>query len=601
MSSKQNLEVAVGLAHMQADAFRSECVNGMRIDWDVPIPIDDGTTLRCDVFRPDDGQRYPVIMGATPYGKWLSFQDEVWGGQWRMLTAHEPDILKLSSNKYQNYEFPDPERFVPDGYALVRVDVRGTGRSPGFMDLLSLRETQDLYQSIEWAAQQRWSNGRVGLSGVSYLAMNQWQVAALRPPHLSALCIWEGCSDFYREFIRHGGMLSLFSDLWIDKYIHPVQHGLGERGWPSHIRDGEWVSGPDTLDEGALQCNRRDWRQDIRENAFATDDFWTSRLPDFSRIEVPLLSSANWGGQGLHLRGNIEGFQKAGSKEKWLDFHCLEHWTEYYTKAGIALQKRFFDHFLKGKDNGWSKEPRVQMLVRHPTEPFTRRQANEWPLPETDWTKLYLNPAVQTLDREMPAASAAVQLSFNAQSDGLTFLSKPVERERKIIGPSALKLFVSSSSDDADLFVVLRVFSPDLKEVTFAGANDPHTPMAHGWLRASMRKRDPKRSLPYRPYHALDEKQPLVPGRTYELDIEVWPTCIIVPRGYRIGLSIRGKDYVYPGDLSAVIGKIGQPATGVGPFRHNDSADRQANVTTNEITLSLGGSDTPYLLLPFVD
>jgi len=149
--------------------------------------------------------------------------------------------------------------------------------------------------------------------------------------------------------------------------------------------------------------------------------------------------------------------------------------------------------------------------------------------------------------------------------------------------------------------VVLRVFSPDLKEVTFAGANDPHTPMAHGWLRASMRKRDPNRSLPYRPYHALDEKQPLVPGRTYELDIEVWPTCIIVPRGYRIGLSIRGKDYVYPGDLSALSGKIGQPATGIGPFRHDDRADRQANVTTNEITLSFGGNNAPYLLLPFVD
>jgi predicted acyl esterase len=102
----------------------SEFNDGMRIDWDVPIGMDDGAVLRADVFRPGDGGRYPVILGATPYAKWLSFQDEVWGGQWRMLCAHEPEILQLSSNKYQNYEFADPERFVPEGYALVRWELK---------------------------------------------------------------------------------------------------------------------------------------------------------------------------------------------------------------------------------------------------------------------------------------------------------------------------------------------------------------------------------------------------------------------------------------------------------------------------------------------
>ena len=195
--------------------------------------------------------------------------------------------LRLSSNRYQNYEFPDPERFVPDGYALVRVDVRGTGRSPGFMNLLSERETRDLYECIEWAGQQPWSSGRVGLSGVSYLAMNQWQVAALRPPHLAALCVWEGCSDYYREFSRHGGICSLFGDLWIDKYVLPVQHGVGERGWRSNI-NGDWVSGPTTLDERKLAANRTDWKSDTRNARFASHSFWRSRLPDFKRIEVPL-------------------------------------------------------------------------------------------------------------------------------------------------------------------------------------------------------------------------------------------------------------------------------------------------------------------------
>jgi uncharacterized protein len=576
----------------------SEARDGIRIDWDAPIRMDDGVVLRCDVFRPDDDGQYPVLLGAGPYAKWLSFQDEVWGGQWRMLCRHEPDILKLSSNRYQNYEFPDPERFVPDGYALVRVDVRGTGRSPGFMDLLSSRETQDLYECIEWAARQPWCNGRVGLNGVSYLAMNQWQVAALQPPHLTAMCVWEGCSDYYREFARNGGIFSLFGDLWFNKYVLPLQHGLGERGWRSGIT-GEWASGPATLGDAELAGNRRDWRADTRAARLANHAFWSSRLPDFSKITTPLLSAANWGGQGLHLRGNVEGFLQARSQQKWLDFHCFEHWTEFYTNSGIALQKRFFDHFLKDKDTGWGSVPRVQMQVRHPAKPFERRSASDWPLPETRWTKLYLDPTNSSLNCQLPNGNDPI--TYSAPSDGVTFITAPLKEEVALIGPSAAKLFVSSSTTDADVFLILRVFTPDLKEVTFSGSNDPHTPIAHGWLRASARKLDPVRSLPHRPYHTFDEPQPLTPGSTYELDIEIWPTCIAIPAGYRLGLTIRGKDYEYPGDLSSGAGNIGQPATGVGPFRHEDEGDRPRPIFDNLVTLHFGADVQPYLLIPVVD
>ncbi len=577
--------------------YKSEVRDGMRIDWDVPITMDDGAILRCDVFRSDDDGRHPVLLGAGPYGKWLSFQDEVWGGQWKMLCRHEPEILKLSSNRYQNYEFPDPERFVADGYALVRVDVRGTGRSPGFMDLLSKRETRDLYECIEWAGKQPWATGRVGLSGVSYLAMNQWQVAALQPPHLAAICVWEGCSDFYREFTRQGGILSLFGDLWFEKYVLPVQHGRGERGWRSNI-NGEWVSGPLTLTDAELAANRRDWRVDARVNRHATDEFWKSRLPDFSKITVPLLSAANWGGQGLHLRGNVEGFLRAKTKQKWLDFHCFEHWTEFYTRAGVDLQKRFFGYFLKDQDTGWDSEPRVQIQVRHPTKPFRPRREQEWPLRGTKWTKLFLDPASSALSWHPPKQANPV--GFKALGDGLTFLTAPLKEDLHIIGPSAAKLFVSSSTVDADLFIILRLFTADLKEITYSGSNDPHTPMAHGWLRASSRKLDPDLSLPYRPYHSHDQVRKLEPGRTYELDIEIWPTCFVAPAGYRIGLSVRGKDYEYPGDLSGGAGQIGQPTRGVGPFRHVDPEDRPATIFDNELTLHFDEKEPPYLLLPVV-
>jgi predicted acyl esterase len=381
--------------------------------------------------------------------------------------------------------------------------------------------------------------------------------------------------------------------------VLPVQHGMGDRGWRSNI-NGDWVSGPSTLSPEELASNRREWRHDSRVNRLASDEFWRSRLPDFSQITTPLLSAANWGGQGLHLRGNVEGFLAARSPDKWLDFHTFEHWTEYYTSSGIALQKRFFAYFLADEDNGWGEEPRVQMVVRHPSSSPSRRAATDWPLPETSWTRLYLEPAELRLTEVPPFSGTTRSVRFGAMSDGLTFLTPPLPEEIQIIGPLAAKLFVSSSTEDADVFLILRLFTPDLKEVTFSGSNDPHTPLAHGWLRASHRKLDPALSLPYRPYHAHDEIKPLRPGHVYELDIEIWPTCIVAPPGYRLGLSVRGNDYEYPGDLSGQ-SVIGQPAKGVGPFRHVDAEDRPSRTFDNEITLHFTASAPPYLLLPFIN
>ena len=142
-------------------------------------------------------------------------------------------------------------------------------------------------------------------------------------------------------------------------------------------------------------------------------------------------------------------------------------------------------------------------------------------------------------------------MTYEGLGDGVTFLTPPLEKETEITGPMAAKLFVSSETEDADLFLVLRVFAPDMKEIVFPGALDPHTPIGQGWLRASHRKLDPRLTRQYRPYHTHDEKQPLTPGKVYELDVEIWPSCIVVPAGYRIALTVRGRDYVYPGGGAA--------------------------------------------------
>jgi hypothetical protein len=222
-------------------------------------------------------------------------------------------------------------------------------------------------------------------------------------------------------------------------------------------------------------------------------------------VKTPLLSAANWGGQPLHPRGNFEGFVRAAAKDKWLEVHGIEHWTHFYTDYGVALQKRFLGHFLKGEDTGWDRQPPLQLQIRHPGEKFVERHEHEWPLARTQWTKFHLDPASGSLARDPIQAEASA--SFDALGDGLMFLTPPLEQEMEITGPSAAKLVVSSSTSDADLFVVIQVFAPDGKEVVFQGALDPHTPIAQGWLRASHRKLDKKLSTEYRPYHSHDEKQ----------------------------------------------------------------------------------------------
>lgn len=575
----------------------SEVRDGMRIDWDMPIAMDDGLVLRADIYRPVADGRYPVLMTYGPYGKWLHFED-LYGSQWRTMCANHPDVPAGSTNAYQSWEVVDPEKWVPDGYVCIRVDSRGAGRSPGVIDIWSHREAQDFAACIEWAGVQPWSNGKVGLNGISYYAMNQWQAAALQPKHLAAICTWEGAADFYRDMAHHGGIFcNGFTHDWSVSQVWTVQNGRGARGFKSRMTGG-WVSGPETLTDEALGSNRREFSEDCLANKLDTDEFWRSRMPDWSRVQVPVFSSANWGGQGLHPRGNFDGFVRAASADKWLEVHGLEHWSEFYTNYGVDLQKRFFGHFLKGEANGWDRQPRVVLQVRHPGERFVRREETAWPLAGTQWTRFHLDPASHTL-RADPASEAA-SATYAGLGDGVTFLTPPLEQATEITGPIAAKLFVSSSTADADLFLVVRVFAPDLKEVVFRGAVDPHTPVAQGWLRVSHRKLDPALSQPHQPYHSHDAIEPMTPGQVYEVDVEVWPTCIVVPAGHRIALTVRGRDYVYPGDAAPPENKGAKPFTGVAFFRHDDPRDRPAAVFGGDVTLHAGGGRDPYLLLPVI-
>lgn len=574
---------------------RTEVRDGMRITWHQPILMDDGTVLRADVFRPIEDGKYPVILTYGIYAKGVAYQDG-YPLQWAKMVTDYPEILEGSTNKYQNWEVTDPERWVPDGYVCVRVDSRGAGWSPGFMQPNSPTEIEDLYRCIEWAGTEPWSNGKVGMLGISYYARNQWRVAGLQPPHLAAIIPWEGANDPYRDSGYHGGILSQFQELWSKVQVVNVQYGRGD-GARTNPNTGESVAGPVTLSDEELAANRVNAYEELKGHPL-DDDWHRARAADLSLVTVPVLTCANWGGQGIHPRGNFNGFIEAASEQKWLEVHGDSHWSLFSSGYGLDLQKRFFDHFLKGIANGWEATPPVMLNVRHPGEKFVLRYENEWPLARTEWTKLYLDPQNRQLSLEAPAVKSSV--TYEALGDGVTFRFPPFDSDTELTGPMAAKLFVSSDTEDADLFLIVRVFDPDGHEVTFMGSTDPNTPIANGWLRVSHRKLDPDRSLPYRPYHPHDRVEALTPGVVYECDVEILASCLVIPAGWELALTVRGKDYEYDGEVGEFAKTFHYATRGTGGMTHNDRDDRPLDTFGGMVTLHAGDGREPYLLVPVI-
>ncbi len=575
-------------------AAAAEAVAGpMIVQNDVSVPMKAGSILLANVYRPSAAGKYPVMVAMSAYGKDVRPQD--FGPQAvQEEREHYPAFCTGGSRcRYMPWEAPDPEYWVANGYVVVHVDARGAGRSPGYLDPFSAQETRDYYDAIEWAAAQAWSNGRVGLLGLSYYAMMQWLVAAMRPPHLVAIIPWEGASDWFRDATHQGGIPSntFWSGLFWDHVVQRQQYGNpdGMVDSVSHQR----TNGP-LLNRQLLRGNRIPFAEQIAAH-YLDDEWMQSRSPILERVEVPLLSAGNWGAMGLHLRGNTEGYLRAGSKSKWLDMHVGLHFEEYYKPAGLALQKRFLDHFVKGIDNGWEREPRVRYVARSPHGESVR-SASDWPIPRTRWTRFYLDARSRTMSLRAPGAQSSA--SYHAlSSDGLSFTTPPFARETEITGPLSARLWVSSSTDDMDLFLTLQAFAPDGKEYTFHGSNDPAAPVAQGWLRVSQRKEDPARSMPGRPWHSHDDSQKLIPGTLYPVDVEIWPTNIVLPKGYRLTLVVQGRDFARRGSP----GYKGQFATtvyrGSGPYLHTDRDPVSFGGTSTVVT---GPAQDSYLLLPII-
>lgn len=529
-------------------------VDPVFFEQNVPIPMRDGALVYANVYRPRDPGVHPVILTFGPYGKDIHFGDFN-PAAYAQIAEH---------GRYLNWETPNPDWWVPQGYVVVRVDQRGIGASPGRLDLFtSSQQAEDHYDAIEWAGIQPWSSGKVGLLGISYYAITQWQVAALQPPHLAAMIPWEGFADLYRDALRHGGIYcNGFIAGWYPRQILPVQHG---------------VNGGRSNEE--LIANRADLFAGVKAHAL-DDDYYHAFTPDLSQITTPLLSVGNWGGLGLHLRGNIEGYLGAASEHKWLRVLVGDHLTPFYSETGRAIQARFFDYWLKGHDNGQLAEPRIQLAIRKGSQ-ISWRNENEWPLARTLWTRLSLDATTRRLDRQAPRAEAHV--SYDAPYGGVTFFTEPFATDIEITGPLALHLWVSSSTDDLDVFVTIRDLDPDGNEVHGIGSSGEPVPVTKGWLRASQRKPDLQRSTQYRPFHTHDETHKLTLDQVIPLDIEIWPTSMIYEAGHRLALDIEAHD-----------------GSGSGVFLHNDLDDRPLTKLAGTNTVHTGMERHSFLLLPII-
>jgi uncharacterized protein len=546
----------------------------IKIDWDVEIPMADGGLLRANVYRPEGSGQVPLIVNMGPYSKDLPMSS-VYPARWAQMVKDYREVIEGSSGKYFVWEVPDPERWIPHGYALAHIDARGTGRSPGMWSPFSTQEASDFAEAIEWLAAQPWCSGRVGVAGVSYYAIAAWQVAQRQPRHLAAVIPWHGAADPYRESFRHGGILSnTFRDGWWYRWLRN-QHG-SPHGRVSPFT-GEVTTGPDVLDLRQLEDLRVDIPAEVRRHELF-DDWMAVRKVDWSRVTVPFLSVGSWGNVGLHLRGNVEAFRHAASKDKWLMLLAAKQARveRFHDRAGVEVQRQFFDRYLKDIDNGWESRPRVFYELREPDGSRTVRTAKEWPIECTEWRRLYLDVAARSMSTQPPAAAS--QIEYWPAGDGVSFKTTTFDRRTEVVGPLAIRLMVSTTASDLDLFAAVRVLDADGCLVRLHRAG---TTATRGWLRLSHRELDEDSSSIGAPVHTHERLLEVVPGQRYTVDIEVWPTSLVVPEGGALTLTIQGID-----------------AVDTEQTRHNDSDDRPNSKFAGWTTVYTDCADPSWLLIP---
>jgi uncharacterized protein len=573
-------------------------VLGIRRYRDVRIPLRNGSFVYADVYRPDSGEPVPVVMNCGVYGR-AFVHHSICGPQ----DAEHHEVMEdryflgnPDGYEYENHESVNTAAWIPRGYALVRVDSPGAGKSPGTLGIWGIDEAEAFYDAIEWAGTQPWSNGNVGLWGMSYYAVNQHAVASLRPPHLKAMIAIGTDTDLYEEVMYTGGILNEeFFPGWFE-------HGIARA-----------ICG---------EVNAKDFLAMGRSNPFKDSDpaaIFGPRAevlmsPDLSQVTVPLWTVAvTTHPSNFHQLGSSETYLNTPTSNKKLDF--WEDWfMKAYSAAAVEDHAAFFDHWLKGIDNGIMDKPPVRLEIRTGRGASYVQEEQEWPVARTDYVRWYLDasPAdwdgdirgdnILRLARTVPGTERSV--TYPAQVDltasrvppaaatapctpGATFISEPLAEDTVLAGYSKLMLWVASTSEDMDIFVALRVLDAENREVDFCGPalipgiSTQFYPLAKGWLKVSHRALDKERSTDFRPKHThlRADHAPLRDGEIVPVEVEIIPNTGLIRQGHRIRVDI-------------------QPYTGVG---HGNRHAYDASYHDGARNMIYTGPEHPsYVQLPVV-
>jgi uncharacterized protein len=474
------------------------------LEGDVNVPTRDGTVLRINIFRKaDDGAR-PVIVSIHPYSK-----DDLpvrRGKRWTFSKQYrlirQPDRVTFSA--MTGWEAPDPAWWIPQGFTVVNADSRGCGHSDGTGKLLSQQEAEDTYDLVQWVADQPWSDGRVVMLGVSYLAISQYAVAALQPPALCAICPWEGFTDAYRDLTFPGGVReSGFTRLWSRNLTRSTRQ--------------TYALGP------------------MQEEHPLRDDFWRSLAPDLSAIKVPMLVCGSFSDNNLHSRGSIRAFTHGGSKHARLYTHRGGKWTTFYSEAALAEQLKFFRGVLDGEPDSRS----VRLEVREDRDTITAvREETEWPLARTRWRPMYLaGDGVLAAEQPQTAGSITFETSSRAAAFNWT-----VPDDIELTGPMVVRLWVElDSCDDANLFVGVEKWR-DGRFIGFEGSYGyGRDRVTTGWQRVSLRALDPTLSQPWEPVASCTEAQPARANEVVAVDVALGPSATLFRAGEQLRLVVAGR------------------------------------------------------------
>lgn len=490
------------------------------LERDVPVKLRDGVTIYVDVFRPVDGNKCPAIMAWSPYGK------EV-GGQMLDDVPMRAGVPMNATSGLEKFEGPDPAYWVAHGYAVVNVDKRGAYMSEGNLLYWGHEDALDGCDVIEWIASRDWCTGKVGMSGNSWLTVSQWFIAAEKPKHLAAIAPWEGFCDHYRESGTRGGIpMPEFPEMIAETFSSA--HGMLE-------------DQPRMIVEKPFMC-----------------DYWEDKAAKVENIDIPAYVVASYT-NSVHTHGTFAGYRRMASKEKWLRVHNTQEWYDYYTPENVEDLRRFFDHYLKGIDNGWEKTPRVRLSVLNPGgKDIVGRPENEFPLARTQYERLYLSASDSTLQTSLPAKEAVNVYRSEDENHQVTYryrMDKPTE----ITGYMKLHLWVAApDNDDIDLSVSVEKLSKDGKPLPDKTGS---LIAAMGMMRVSMRQLDEAKSTEAEPYYPFTTEQKLKPGEIVPVEIEIWPMGLLFDKGEILQLTV-GAYYPAKADIPFGSAPISIPKEG---------------------------------------